>query len=496
MKLTHSLRWRIQLWHGVLLLGVLVALGLAAYQYERASQLRRVDAELHERVALLMDSLPTRGPEGGRPPGPPGPPGRPGPPGLPGPPEERAPNLQPLRLSGERAALFDPNNPRASYYVLWRRDGSEWARSAGAPADIEMPDRPPADTIGSVARIRGALHEAFIFTPPGECLLAGRSIEPELKGLREYARWLAAIGGGVLLLGLGGGWWLAARAIRPIDAITATAARIADGRLDERINVADTDGELGQLAAVLNSTFARLECSFAQQAQFTADAAHELRTPVSVIISQAQLGLRGERNAAEYREMLEACLRAAKRMQKLTQSLLELAKHDADACELQRESCDLASLARETASLLQSNAAERQITLELNLALAPCRADPDRIAQVILNLLTNALEHTPAGGRVTICTSAEATSATVSISDTGPGIAPEHLPKVFDRFYRADLSRNRRTGGAGLGLAICKAIADAHGGTLEVANNAGQGSTFTLRLPIAQQRAHAPEVVA
>ncbi|HZJ17326.1 MAG TPA: ATP-binding protein [Chthoniobacteraceae bacterium] len=483
MKLTHSLRWRIQLWHGVLLLGVLVALGLAAYRYQRTSQLRRVDAELRERVALLMESLPTRSPggpgEGGRPPGPPGPPARPGPP------DDRPPGPQNFRLSGERAALFDPKNPGACYYVLWRRDGGEWARSAGAPVDIEMPERPPADTIGSVDRTRGVLHEAFIFTPPGECLLAGRSIEPELKALQEYARWLAAIGGGVLLLGLGGGWWLSARAIRPLDAITATAVRIADGRLDERIDVADTDSELGQLATVLNSTFARLESSFAQQAQFTADAAHELRTPVSVIISQAQLGLRGERSTAEYREMLEACLRAAKRMQKLTQSLLELARHDAGALVLQRESCDLASLAQDTADLLQSNAAELQITIELNLAPATCHADPDRIAQVILNLLTNALEHTPADGRVTVYTSAEGTGATLSISDTGPGIAPEHLPKVFDRFYRADVSRNRRTGGAGLGLAICKTIAEAHGGKLEVASGTGQGSTFTLWLPAA-----------
>src|SRR4030095_3948875 len=134
---------------------------------------------------------------------------------------------------------------------------------------------------------------------------------------------------------------------------------------------------------------------------------------------------------------------------------------------------------------LQSNAAERQIIIELNLAPAPCHADPDRIAQVILNLLTNALEHTPAEGRVTVSTSAEATGATFSVSDTGSGIAPEHLPKVFDRFYRADISRNRRTGGAGLGLAICKTIAEAHGGKLEVASGAGQGSTFTLWLPAA-----------
>jgi signal transduction histidine kinase len=213
----------------------------------------------------------------------------------------------------------------------------------------------------------------------------------------------------VLLLGLGGGWWLSARAIRPLDAITATAVRIADGRLDERIDVADTDSELGQLATVLNSTFARLELSFAQQAQFTADAAHELRTPVSVIISQAQLGLRGERSAAEYREMLEACLRAAKRMQKLTQSLLELARHDAGALVLQRECCD-PRVARPATPPSFSNPTPRscQITSNSISRPRPVTQIPIGLRRSFLNLLTNALEHTPAGGRVTVHTSAEA----------------------------------------------------------------------------------------
>ncbi|MGB8166150.1 MAG: ATP-binding protein [Chthoniobacteraceae bacterium] len=481
MNPIHSLRWRIQLWHGALLVVVLSGLGVAAYQYQWASELRRVDGELHERVALLTDVLPH---DGGRPPrpnpwndpsfGPPEPPERRGPPGPPA-----------FHLPAERTVLFDPKIPGACYYVLWRRDSSEWARSAGAPSDVERPQRPPPGELASVDRTRGLRRETFVFTPPGETILVGRSMEPEMAALREYARWLAGIGGAVLVLGLGGGWWLASRAIRPLDAITATAARIADGRLDERINARETDSELGRLAAVLNATFARLETAFAQQARFTADAAHELRTPVSIIISQAQLGLRGERTAGEYREMLGSCLRAANRMEKLTQSLLELARQDAGASTGSAEPCDLAVVARETLELLQPAAAERGLTLDSELAPALCRVDPDRIAQVLLNLVSNALEHTPAGGRILLRTSTDGTSAMASIADTGSGIAPEHLPRVFDRFFRADPSRNRRTGGAGLGLAICKAIADAHGGRLEVASDEGKGSTFTLRLPAA-----------
>jgi signal transduction histidine kinase len=484
MNPTHSLRWRIQLWHGALLVAVLAGLGVAAYRYQAANELRRVDGELRQRVALLADSLPR---EAGRPPR-----ARPGdgpPPGPPGGPDRLRPQL---RLAPEHVALFDPKAGSADYYVLWWRHGGEWTRSPGAPSGVPMPERPDSGGLAPVDRTRGEFREAFLFTPPGECILVGRSLEPEKAALREYARWLAGIGSAVLALGLGGGWWLASRAIRPLDAITATAVRIADGRLDERIDIRETDSELGQLARVLNSTFSRLEASFAQQARFTADAAHELRTPLSVIISQAQLGLRGERSSTEYREMLDACLRAARRMHKLTQALLELARHDAGAVALEMQACDLATVAGETVDLLDASAAERGLQIHREFAPAPCRADPERVAQILLNLLSNALEHTPAGGHITVRTGTDATAAYASIADTGPGIAAEHLPRLFDRFYRAEDSRNRRTGGAGLGLAICKAIADAHAGALEVASEVGKGSTFTLRLPAAQRPGEVP----
>jgi heavy metal sensor kinase len=477
MSPTHSLRWRIQLWHGALLLAVLVGLGIAAYRYQWTNILRRVDGELRERASLVMDSLPRRRPPppprefGERPPG--GPEG-----GGPG----GAPDRPMLRLTPELTDLFAKEDA-GYYYAIWRTDGGQVAHSVSAPSELPRPERPFQGVAGSVDRSRGMFREAFLFTPPGECILAGRSLEPEAAAMRQYARWLMAIGGGVWLLGFCGGWWLTGRALRPLKAITATSGHIAEGRLAERIAVEEPESELGQLATALNSTFARLEAAFAQQAQFTADAAHELRTPVSVVMSQAQLGLRGERSAGEYREMLDACLRAARRMDKLTQSLLELTRHDVGAVQMKREPCDLAVLARESAELLQRTAIERQLALDLELTPAPCSADADRIAQVILNLLSNAFDHTPAEGRIVIHTYRAGEFAVLAIADTGRGIAPEHLPHVFDRFYRVDASRNRRTGGAGLGLAICKAIAEAHGGTLGVESTEGAGCTFTLRLP-------------
>ncbi len=463
-----SLRWRIQIWHGFLLAAVLTGFAFAAYRHQAANDLRRVDGELRLRVRALADGLP----------GPRGPGGPPPPPGA----------TREFRMPATRAALFEPGEGAGFYYAVWRRDGSVWTRSPAAPTDIEKPARAAKDATMPPERSRGLLREAFTFTPPGECLLVGRSIEPEQAALREYARWLAAISGAVLALGLAVGWLISTHAIRPIAVITSTARRIAQGEWSERIPVRERNSELGRLSTALNETFAQLEESFARQSRFTADAAHELRTPVAIILAQAQRVLTRERDAATYQQTLETCVKAARRLQQLTESLLELTTHDAGAIDLKREPCDLADLARETAALVQPIADERRITLTLDLASASTQADPHRLAQVILNLVTNALDHTPAEGRITIRTLLENSSAILTLTDTGPGIAAEHLPRIFDRFYRADDSRNRRTGGAGLGLAISKSIAQAHGGTLEVASSQGQGSTFTLRLPARQTR--------
>ena len=453
MMFTRSLRWRIQIWHGLLLVAVLAGFGWTSYRLARDSRQHRTDEELQRRLLAIAEQRRPRrdGP-------PPGPPGR----------NEGPPVLTDDEITG-------------AYAVTWRRDGFLAAHSPGAPTEIPMVTREEADRRPPM-RQRGEFREFFRVTPFGDVFLVGRSVAADAAELNRLAWLLSGAGAAVLVLGLGGGWWLASRAIAPVVAISETAGRISAGHLGERIDVTETDSELGHLAGILNATFARLEEAFSRQAQFTADAAHELRTPVSIVISQAQLGLRGERTAPEYREMLDACLRAARRMQGLIESLLELARLDGSAVELQRHPCDLASIARDCVDLLRPAAAERRVALQLELAAAPCEADPDRVAQVVTNLVANALEHTPEGGGIVVRTVANGAGAALSVSDTGSGIPAEHLPRLFDRFYRADTSRTRRTGGAGLGLAICKSITDAHGGSLEVKSEPGHGSTFTFRL--------------
>lgn len=470
----NSLRWRLQLWHGLILCLVLTGFGLTAYRLQHANELRRVDQELQRRLGPLLETL--RRPQPGSPGG-----ERRGPPPRNGN-DEPPPPLREFRLNPNRAALFE-GETNAFYYVIQTRTGRELSRSASAPGEIPTPPLAPRAAPLARTRQRGEWRELYEFTPPGECLLVGRSIAPELAGLRELAFWLTGLGGTVLLLGLAGGWWLATRAIRPIDDISAAAAKIAGGDLSHRIDTADTHNELGRLAAVLNSTFARLDAAFTQQARFTADASHELRTPVSVILTQTQMALSRERSAADYRETLEACQRAAQRMRRLIESLLELARLDAGQEPLQRASFDLGRTAQDCIELVRPLAVDRHIPLHCELPAVPCFGDSERLAQVVTNLLTNAIVHNQPGGEVRVSAHLENGFALLTVADTGPGIPAEELPRLFERFHRTDQSRTGATGGTGLGLAISKAIIDAHGGTLTVESQPGAGTSFTFRLP-------------
>ena len=320
------------------------------------------------------------------------------------------------------------------------------------------------------------------FLPSGESILVGCSFAPELKELRLTALKFAGFGSFILVLGLAGGWWFVGRSLRPISEISSAATKISAGDLSQRINTAETESELGQLAAVLNSTFARLETAFTQQKQFAADAAHELRTPVSVMLTQTQTALNRERDAETYKQTVEACLRAAQRMRRLIESLLELARFDAGQEVLKRLRFDFSKTVTDGIELVKSLAEERGVKTFTELVLLEITGDPERLAQVITNLLTNAIQYNRPGGEVRVKLEAQGSLAVLKIADTGPGIAPEDLPRVFERFYRADKSR---TGGgsAGLGLSICKAIVEAHGGTIEAESKFGKGSTFIVRLP-------------
>lgn len=532
--LVKSIRWRLQLWLGFLLLCILAGFGVTAYQLHRNNQIDQIDEDLERHlVALAADirfPLPPDMPNGGHFPfedpmdpgmdfygGPPeGPwarmfadPGRDSPP-----PRRSGPNAmdsgpgsgpkgpgprggrsmghrgwfedffdkREIVLSQKTLGLFESATTNDFYYAAWSRSGNLLIQSSNMPPGVSRPILEGARSSAINLRNIGGRRESYQFSDIGECVLVGRDITADLESIRLFAWWLAAAGAAVLALGLGGGWLLTSRALRPVDEISASASRISAGNLSERINVAEMDSELGRLAHVLNSTFARLEAAFSQQQQFTADASHELRTPLAVLISEAQTTLARERNAAEYRETLEACLETAQQMRKLTQSLLQLARLDAGQEPIERSPFDLAERARACVELLRPLADQRGIDIECSLASAPVVGDAGRLDQVIANLLTNAIYYNKDHGQVRVATQMEQGVALLSVTDTGPGIAAEDLPHVFKRFYRADASRGRAEGRSGLGLAICKAIVDAHSGSIDVSSHPGVGTTFVVKL--------------
>lgn len=460
-----------QLWHGLLLVGLLAGFGVTAWRLHEANQIRLIDQELEHRVSMLASLLRLGG--GGEPGGPP--------PRSPNPARGAGQAREGFRLSlGPReAALFEGSETNAFYYVVWARDGRELSRSATAPPEVVQPAPVAAPT---AARFHGTLRECFHSTPPGDCILVGRDVRVELKELRRYARWLLGMGGVVLGVGLAGGWWVSSRSLRPIRDISAAATKIAAGDLSQRVQTGDAVSELGELAQVLNDTFGRLQASFERQARFTADASHELRTPVSVVLTQTQAALARERSAPEYRESLAACQRAAQRMRRLTISLLTLARLDSGEAAATRETCDLERIARDAIELLRPLAQEQNLTLEVESAPARCEGNAEQLGQVVTNLVSNAIAYNRPGGSVQVSITSEPEATVLTVSDTGQGIAPEDLPHIFERFYRADKARSSTAGRTGLGLAIAQAIVEAHGGNIQATSEPGQGSTFTVRL--------------
>lgn len=466
-RLPESLRLRIQIWHGFLLAAVLCVFSFASYKYKENSDLRETDEHLSHRLRVITKILPPHH--------------APLPTGIPHP--FHGPRS--FKMPGSRAALFDSPEPPSYYYLVWGADGTVRTSSKAAPADVEPPPPIEDESHHSGERTRGIFREMFTFLPSGECVLVGRSISSDLTELKEYSRWLAALSAGVLLLGLAVGWAIATRSLHSVSLISETARRIAAGSLSERIAIREKHSELGVLANTLNETFSKIEASFAQQLQFVADAAHELRTPVAIILAQAQQTLNRDRDSETYKKALESCVSAARRLRSLTDSLLELAMHDAGVSKPAQTRSDLATIVQEAGEQIAPLLQERGLELVTDLQTTTCNADARQISQLLVNLMSNAADHTPAGGRVFIATREHAGYATLSVRDTGDGISPEALPRIFDRFFRADNSRSRKTGGAGIGLAICKAIAHAHGGQITASSSPGEGSTFTLTIPAA-----------
>ena len=254
-------------------------------------------------------------------------------------------------------------------------------------------------------------------------------------------------------------------------------------RLGERLPVENLADEFGQLALVINDALARLERAFDTLRRFTADASHELRTPLTAIRSVGEVGLRERRSETEYREMIGSILEETERLTTMTDSLLLLSRADAGRADLRRATIDLTDLAREVAADLDVLAEEkRQQVRVVAAAEVDVVADRMTLRQAVLNLLDNAIKHSPEEAAIEVVVRRAGTDAVLEVIDNGPGIAPEHLSHVFERFYRADRARSRSSGGAGLGLAIARWAVEANGGRVEVESEVHHGSLFRIVL--------------
>jgi len=314
----------------------------------------------------------------------------------------------------------------------------------------------------------------------------GESMRTTERTLAEM-RSLLLVGGAVAVVsGLAGGWWLTRQSLRPVQRLTETVAGIAQtGEFNRRVPEPDVHDEIGRLALTFNDLLDRLQLLLDRQRALVADTSHELRNPLMVLRGNLEL-LGHDLPASDRTEATTESLEEVDRMTRLVGDLLFLADADSDSA-IQHADVALealvAAIAEDAVLIATRDDGMREIVLEANDPIV-VHGDPARLRQLIWNLVENAVRYTPAGGTVTLALRLHGPVAELTVSDTGIGIPPEHLPHIFERFYRVDTSRSRALGGTGLGLSIVRQIAEAHGGQVRVRSTVGEGSTFTVALPV------------
>jgi signal transduction histidine kinase len=457
-----SLRVRLVLWYALVLTLVVALYGGAVYYQSWRSMVSSVDRELEGYARDLASAL--RPVDGGR---------------------------FDLELTPNVREYFAREGGRP-YYVIRSRSGELIDRSG--------PEVSGAPQSGREVTVPGA---------GGATVVVGRDIADLRRAQWSLILNVMLAGAATLALSIFGGWFVAGRALAPIRRISETARAMSAGDLDARIAVDRTESELEQVASTLNDAFDRLRLAVEQERRFTADASHELRTPIAVLRAEVDWALDRERTQQQYRDALAVCRRAAHRMQDAVERLLALARaeasghppqqprrgsHGADFARWGGRWADpidrgeiatvpLQSLLDDIASWLAPLAQERAVRVVIEAEPLDVKGDPAQLREAVGNVVTNAILYNRPGGSVTISTRSSATDARIEVIDTGIGIPANALAHVFDRFYRVDKARSREGGGSGLGLSIARAIIEAHGGTIFCTSEEGTGSVFVISLP-------------
>ena len=468
-----SLRVRLALIYTVAFLIALAILGSALYLILRQTLATQIDDELAERAAQIERAIVIRGGD----------------------------ELDAQRLLDQIFVISPPSpdqelrTPNIHIRILGA-DGTSLASSSPTAETVPVdPDAVAAATAGDrvyrTARA-GGVRVRSLYAPlkvngePLGVVQLTESLRPMMTTINEFRTLLLAGGILALLGGLAGAWSLSRQALQPVADLTNRVARIAQtGEFAERVPEPEAPDEIGRLALTFNALLDRLSVMLDRQRTLVADTSHELRNPLMVVRGNLELlaaGLPPE----EQREAAQDAIEEVDRMTRLVQDLLFLA--DADA-ELAIEHDDVplealvANVVADARRLANGPDGARELGLAANDPLT-VRGDAERLRQLIWNLVENALRYTPAGGTVTVSLRRRGPVAELTVADTGIGIEPEHLPHIFERFYRADTGRSRAVGGTGLGLSIVRHITEAHGGQVRVRSTPGEGSTFTVALPV------------
>jgi heavy metal sensor kinase len=393
-----------------------------------------------------------------------------------------------ITWAGDR--YHDPDNDQDRGSEVWAPAGEPIYRSATsaalAPAALPASAAPRYETIAANGRRWRTLTRTALVGGHGVVLRVSRSEERVREQLWEILVVLVlGLPMVVALAGLGG-YVLARRALTPIDHLSSEARRITAERLHERLTVPNEHDEIGRLAAVINETYGRLESSFEQLRRFTADASHELRTPLAVIRGIGEAGLTETRTAAQYKESIGSMLEEVDRLTHLVDTLLRLSRADGGTLTISREPFDLGELARDVAGSLSVLAEERGQRLDVTGDIVPVRGDRLVLREAITNVLDNAIKYSPQRSTIDVRARVEGAHAMLEVADEGPGVAPEHRGKIFERFFRIDEGRSRDRGGTGLGLAIAKWAVEANGGSVSVESGVKGGAVFRILLPIGE----------
>jgi heavy metal sensor kinase len=313
----------------------------------------------------------------------------------------------------------------------------------------------------------------------------GAPMDPVQSDLRKWILFLATMLPLVLLIALGGGFVLIKRALLPVDRIAATAERISSQNLNERLPLTRTGDELERLSLALNRMIERLDSAFRYSRRFVADASHELRTPLTVLKGELESLVQQPLFTDEWRDRVGSALEEVNRLTHIVEGLFAISRLDAGEAASEWVPFDLAQMAAATVDQMSLLAEDKHIKVASEAAQPVwVKGDRARLKQVVVNLLDNAIKYTPQGGAIVLRVESRNGHASLEVTDSGIGIPPEALPRVFDRFFRVDSARSRDQGGAGLGLSIVKSICAAHHGRVEAASELGRGSRFRIELPL------------